>query len=518
MKKSLLLLAVAWLVPAVARADVRPNALCTDGMVLQQKSQAKVWGTADKGERVSVTFRDKSANAVADDQGLWSLSVDTGAAGGPFKLVIEGKNRLAYENVLVGEVWVCSGQSNMEWRIDMCNEADKTSAKSDPHNAKLRMFTVKKNVQLKPQTEATGSWIEADPETVGGFSAVGFFFGRDLQRKLGVPVGLINTNWGGTRVQAWTSKDMLDGNPFGADEHAKLAVAMAVYKKAAEAPPAKDGKDAKKLVNPAQQPNSPSVLYNGMIAPILPYAIKGAIWYQGESNAREAFKYRTLFPLMIENWRRDFKQGDFPFYFVQLAPFTPVASMPGESDWAELREAQTMTLRLPRTGMAVITDFGNEYDIHPTPKQPVGERLALIARAKDYGESVAYSGPTHKGMKIAGEKVIITFDNAGSGLTTKKLVPTLVREKQGAAWRVDPDARDAELVGFTVCGKDRVFKTAKAVIQGSEVVVSSSEVTEPIAVRYGWANHPICNLYNRDGLPASPFRTDEFPGITQPKQ
>jgi sialate O-acetylesterase len=259
-----------------------------------------------------------------------------------------------------------------------------------------------------------------------------------------------------------------------------------------------------------------------MIHPIINYRIKGAIWYQGESNVRAAYDYRTLFPLMILNWRADWKQGQFPFYYVQLAPYQRVADKPGESNWAELREAQTMTLKLKNTGMAVITDFGSEYDIHPTPKRPVGERLALVARARTYGEKIVYSGPLYKSSKIQAGKVILTFDHVGGGLVTKGIVPTLPRKNKdgsvSAAWRVTEGSIDGPLVGFTICGKDNVFQTAFAEIVGDTVVVSCSKVDEPIAVRYGWANHPICNLYNREGLPASPFRTDTFPGITEPKK
>jgi sialate O-acetylesterase len=495
---------LALFLPAAARADVRPNTLCTEGMVLQQNEKTHIWGTADKGETVAVTFRDKTAQTTANDQGKWSVTIEPGAAGGPFEMTIQGKNKIAYKNVLVGEVWVCSGQSNMEWSVGGCNAGDKESATHEPHNANLRMFTVGKATTTTPQTDVKGSWVEADPKTVFGFSACGYFFGRDLQKALKVPVGLIHTSWGGTRAEAWTRKELLDGNPLFAAEHPNFKKALDTYEQ-------NKGNDPK-AKNPINA-NSPSVLYNAMIAPILPYTIKGAIWYQGESNAGAAAKYRTLFPMMIENWRKDWGIGDFPFYFVQLAPFLSVAKTPGESNWAELREAQTMTLGLKNTGMAVIVDYGNEYDIHPTPKQPVGERLSLNARALTYGEKIEYSGPMYKSMKVAGDKAILMFDHTGGGLVAKKLVPTLEREPKGggakqAAWRVDPNATNPDLIGFAICGKDKVFHNAKAVIQGNEVVVSNPDVAEPVAVRYGWANHPLCGLFNREGLPASPFRTD----------
>lgn len=327
-----------------------------------------------------------------------------------------------------------------------------------------------------------------------------------MQKSLKAPVGIIHTSWGGTRAEAWTSKEELDSKDEFKHEHANFAKALEAHKA-----------DPTKVKTPLNA-NSPSVLYNGMIHPILNYAIKGAIWYQGESNAGQAYRYRTLFPLMIQNWRKDWKRGDLPFFWVQLAPFTGVNKEPVESNWAELREAQTMTLKLPNSGQAVITDFGNEYDIHPTPKQPVGERLALIAEATVYGEKVEYSGPVFKEMKVEGNKAILSFTHLGGGLVAKELEPTLKRENGGAAWRVKDSAQAPLLTGFTICGEDHKFYNARAEIVGDTVVVTCDQVTKPVAVRYGWSNHPLCGLFNKAGLPASPFRTDDFPGKTQPKQ
>ncbi len=477
------------LLPTVVRADVKPNAICSEGMVLQQKSKTKIWGTADKGEKVTVTFRDSKAGTTADDNGRWVVEVDTGAAGGPFALTIVGNNTISYKDILVGEVWICSGQSNMEANVGSYIKSDDLPyASAAPPNPMLRTFNVKKNPQLQPQTETGGNWIAASPKTVGNFTAVGYFFGRNLQENLKVPVGLIHTSWGGTRIETWMSKAALD--PF-------------------EKQGAKPGA------------NSASNLYNGMIHPILNYQVKGAIWYQGESNAGNAFKYRSMHPAMIENWRADFKNPELAFYFVQLAPFNQIPKAPGESNWAELREAQTMTLKLKNTGMAVITDFGSEYDIHPTPKRPAGDRLALAARAQTYGEKIVYSGPMYKSAKFDGNKAVLTFDHVGGGLEARTLTPTLEKKnKDGSmlsAWRVLKSEPSSTVEGFTVCGKDKVFHKAVAEIKGDTVLLSSDKVSEPIAVRYGWANHPICGLYNREGLPASPFRTDSFPGLTQPK-
>jgi sialate O-acetylesterase len=491
MVRKVLFLAVALLAPASARADVKPHSLCTDGMVLQQKMSVNIWGTADKGEKVTVTFRGKSASATADDHGRWKVSLDSGAAGGPFPMTIAGNNKLDYQNVYVGEVWICSGQSNMQWEIYRCSKSDQQIANDSPPNQTLRLFDVPRMPKAKPIDNIEAKWTDSDPTTLKPFSGVAYFFGRDLQAALKVPIGLINTNVGGTRAEAWTSREVLDGNSHYKNDVIKDKV----------------------------HPNSPAALYNGMIYPLLNYRIKGAIWYQGESNAGQAFRYRELFPMMIQNWRHDWGQGDFPFLFVQLAPWLAVSKEPSDSTWGELREAQTMTLKLPHTGMAVITDFGHEMDIHPTPKQPVGERLSRIARSQVYGEKVAYSGPMFKEIKADGNKAVLSFDH-GEGLTAKELVPTDMRKNDktgqvGYAWRVKEGSDNAELVGFTACGADKKFHNAKAAIHGSTVVVTCDAVPNIVAVRYGWANHPICNLFNKDGLPASPFRTDDFPGITK---
>jgi sialate O-acetylesterase len=490
-KVLLLMVVVALLAPSSVRADVKPHSLCTDGMVLQQKMTVTIWGTADKGEKVTITFRGKTASATADDQGKWKVSLDSGAAGGPFPMTIAGNNKLDYQNVYVGEVWICSGQSNMQWEIYRCGKSDQAIANDSPPNQTLRLFQVPRVAQAKPVDNVDAKWTDSDAKTLQQFSGVAYFFGRDLQAALKIPVGVIHTSVGGTRAEAWTSREVLDGNPYYKNDVIKDKV----------------------------HPNSPAALYNGMIYPLLNYRIKGAIWYQGESNAGQAYRYRELFPMMIQNWRHDWGQGDFPFLFVQLAPWLAVSKEPTESTWAELREAQTMTLKTPHTGMAVITDLGHEMDIHPTPKQPVGERLSRIARAQVYGEKIVYSGPMFKEMKVDANKAVLSFDHA-EGLTAKELVPTDMMKndktgKVGYAWRVKEGNGSAELVGFTACGADKKFHNAKAAISGNTVVVTCEAAPNIVAVRYGWADHPISNLFNKDGLPASPFRTDDYPGITK---
>jgi sialate O-acetylesterase len=416
-------------------------------------------------------------------------------------MTIAGKNKLAFKEVYVGEVWVCSGQSNMEMNLNSCADADRHKAES--RNPKIRLFTVKKNPQLKPVDDVQGSWAECNPEAVGNFSGVGYFFGRDLQKALNVPVGLIHTSWGGTRAEAWTSREVLDSLPETKNESAALQKRLADYAmaleqwKEAQAKAKEDGKPLPKPpTNPATDANSASVLYNGMIHPLLPYPIKGAIWYQGESNAGKAAQYQALLSAMIKNWRDDWKVGDFPFLIVQLAPFMKIQSEPSDSDWARLREAQFMVSeKVPQAGEAVITDVGDEKDIHPKRKEPVGARLALAALGIAYGQKIEYSGPVFSGLKIDGDQAIVSFKHVGGGLV----------------------AKDGPLTGFTIAGEDQHFVNAEAVIQGDTVVVSSPKVQRPVAVRFGWANYPVVNLWNADGLPASPFRTDDFPMVTEPR-
>ena len=460
-------------------SEVRLPALFSDNMVLQRGMKVPVWGWADEGEEVSVSFQGQTAKAKARN-GKWMVKLSRLKTGDPAALVVEGKNKIELKNVVVGEVWVCSGQSNMEWPLNRAYEPAAEISKSA--NPMLRLFMVQKAKAETPANDVKGRWSESQPESVPNFSAVAYFFGRDLQKALNVPVGLIGTYWGGSPAEAWMSEEVLSSNPeYKRDVLDSYAAAL----KAAETAP--------KPQRPAWRPGE---LYNGMIAPLIPYAIKGAIWYQGESNAGRAEQYRRLFPDMIRNWRRDW-DNEFPFFVVQLAPFKEIKSQPGESDWAELREAQLFATQvLPKVGMAVITDVGEEKDIHPSRKEPVGARLALAARGIAYGERIEYSGPVYKSMKVKKDKAIVSFDHTDGGLI----------------------ARDGELKGFAICGPDHKFVSATAQIEGNKVVVSHPSVTEPVAVRYGWADFPVVNLWNKAGLPATPFRTDDFPMITAKKK
>jgi sialate O-acetylesterase len=477
------------------RAELKLNPLFSDHMVLQAEFNCPVWGTADAGEEITVSLDGQKKTAKADGDGKWMIKLDPVKAGGPHEMTVAGKTSVTVKDVLFGEVWICSGQSNMEWKVANSNDFDKEKAAANFPN--LRHFEVKKNIQMAPVSTLSGDWKATTPDTVGGFTAVGYFFGRDLHQKLNVPVGLIHTSWGGTAAQLWCSKPWLEGNeilkpladgiPKTIENYEK---AHASWKEAAEKAKA-DGKPAPKEPN---KPMPSTCLYNGMIAPVIPYGIKGAIWYQGESNAGNAKQYQTLFPEMIKNWRKDWGQGDFPFGFVQLANFKANKNenleKPVESSWAELREAQTMTLSLPHTGMAVIVDIGHPTDIHPRNKQDVGKRLALWAESQVYGKELPeYSSPLYDSMKVEDNKARLSFKHVGGGL----------------------EAKGDKLTGFAIAGEDRNFVWADAKIDGNSVVVWSDQVAKPAAVRYAWADYPTCNLYSKEGLPASPFRTDSWP-------
>jgi sialate O-acetylesterase len=520
MKRLALAFAALALVPhGAAVAKVTPHPLFSDDAVLQRSKAVPVWGTADEGEKVTVTIQGQEAAATTKD-GKWLVTLKPLKAGGPFTLTITGDKEgspTEFKNVLVGEVWVCSGQSNMQWTLNNTVGAKETiEASADPM---LRLFSVPGRTSQTELTDIQAEafplkagrnvWKEAGPNTVPSFSAVGYYFGRDLRKALDVPVGLISSSVGGTPAEAWTRRSALESEPslknlFEDDARAMAAYPelMERYKSAVEKQKQAAAEAKEKGENPPPAPRAPagpnstsrpSVLYNAMIAPLQPYAIAGTIWYQGESNAGRAYQYRSLFSTMIKSWREAWNQGEFPFLFVQLAPYMKIVSQPGDSDWAELREAQLQTSHaVPNTAMAVITDVGEENDVHPRNKAPVGARLALAARAVAYGEKLAYSGPQLARMTVKNGAVVLEFTHVGGGLV----------------------AKDGPLTGFAIAGSDAAFVNAEAVIEGDTIVVRSPTVPNPVAVRYGWANYPLGNLWNKDGLPASPFRTDEFPSRT----
>ncbi|AHM60759.1 hypothetical protein D770_12525 [Flammeovirgaceae bacterium 311] len=621
-------------------AEVKLPYIFSDNIVLQRDEPLKVWGWADAGEGVKVSFNGQQLRTKADRKGRWVVNLKPMAYGGPYEMQVSGKNNtVRLSNILIGDVWICSGQSNMEWILKNTDNAEVEIARAN--HPKIRLFKVDKQMLPTPQEDLKGGeWLVCTPENVKEFSAVAYFFGRDLQKELDVPIGLINTSWGGTNIEAWTNmEDLKQFEEFRGvkprvqtQTEAEREQSWSRYRKALESDqgmaekwfsPATDitawksmelpvefgdtelgkadgivwfsrdvevpaslaGEEAQlslgviddadetyvngKLVGstdvwnvdrlyelapgvlvagknritikvtdraslggirgtpdqlylradgqkiplngqwkykPAAlstdfniqnfSPNQyPSELYNAMIAPLHNFAIKGAIWYQGETNAPQGYRYRTLFPTMIKGWREKWGK-DFPFIWVQLANYKKPVEQPAESDWADLREAQSKTLALPNTAQAVIIDIGEANDIHPRNKKDVGHRLALAALKTAYGKELVYSGPVFESMKVEGNRAILSFSNQGSGL--------LVKDKYGY------------LKSFAIAGADQKFVWAKAYLDGDKVVVYSDTVKNPVAVRYGWADNPDdANLYNQEGLPASPFRTDDWVTITQ---
>ena len=634
---------------------LRLPALFGDNMVIQRDTRVPVWGWAGPGTKVSVVINGKSADGVTNSRGKWRVELPAMPAGGPSELTVTaGREKRTFANVMLGEVWVASGQSNMDMSVaQSANAKQETAGADDP---RIRLFKVPRLVANTPEEDTVGGkWVECTSATVGGFSAVAYFFGRDISGRLNVPVGLIQTSWGGTPAESWTSEEglaaqgafrarvakldhtrldptntkrkyqqavakwgqVLDGQDAGSvpgnqwsspdhddsewqrvsvpgawedsglpafdgvvwfrttfdvpaalqgknltlnlgpiddaditwvngtrvgatDNYAaprhyevpasllkpgRNTIAVRVLDTggaggftgkaadvclqttgAAETTPIplagkwayKVGVDLKNMPPLPQMPGSPyrlAGLFNGMVAPLIPYAIRGVIWYQGEANAATAYRYRTVFPAMIRDWRSHWAQGDFPFLFVQLANFMEAKPEPADSEWAELREAQLMTLSVPRTGMATAIDIGEAKDIHPRNKQEVGRRLALAARAIAYGEQLVHSGPIYRAgsLKIEGGNARVSFDHAGGGLEARGGGP---------------------LKWFAIAGADRRFVWADARIDGDSVVVSSPNVASPVAVRYDWSSNPDGNLANKEGLPASPFRTDNWPGLT----
>jgi sialate O-acetylesterase len=473
----ILALVAAMAMPAAA-ADLRLPAVFGDNMVLQRGRNAPVWGWASAGADVSVSVAGKSAEAKADADGKFKVALPVLDASGPQEMVVKsGDQTRSFKNVLIGEVWFCSGQSNMGWPVVASASAqEEIAAAKFPQ---IRLFTVPTVPADTPQSDCKGNWVECSPQTVPGFSAVGYFFSRKLFEELNVPVGMINTSWGGTPAEAWTSRKSLEAEP-------SLKPLLDRWDEDVKKEKAEKKGDAKK-----RSQNRPANLYNGMIAPIAPLAVRGAIWYQGESNVGRAHQYRTLFPLMIQDWRKTWGH-DFAFGFVQLAPYRYLGD---PAACAELWEAQTMTLRkVPNTGMAVTTDISDIKDIHPKNKQDVGKRLALWALAKSYGKDIVYSGPIHRSITGEGSKIRVHFDHVGGGLISRDGKP---------------------LSHFAVAGADQKFQPANAAIDGDTVVVESDAVKEPLSVRFAWDHTAEPNFANKEGLPASPFRSDTWKGVTE---
>jgi sialate O-acetylesterase len=549
---------------ATAWADVKLPAVIGSHMVLQRDQPLPIWGWADPGEDVVVRLGEREAKATADKDGNWKVRLEKMPAGGPHKMTIQGKNTVTLEDILVGEVWIGSGQSNMEWSVSASdNPKEEIEAAKYPQ---IRLFHVPKIAPSAAEKDVNASWKVCSPETIPGFSAVLFFFGRAVHKELGVPMGLINSSWGGSPIEPWIApegyaavpaldgilqpppdliavyrrmqetfldavakkanehlhpkaekEDDVDGGAAEDDTALKIPVpkdpqldnAKAIEKWLPGARKAmEEGKDLPALPggwprgwpewpqDPRKRGGGPCAMYNGMIYPLAPFALRGALWYQGESNRGRGMFYHELMKGLIAGWRKVWGQGDFPFYFVQLAPFRyggDAALLP------EIWEAQTATLSVPNTGMAVIVDIGNVGDIHPRNKQEVGRRLSLWAMAKTYGKTgIVYSGPLYKSMAVEENKVRIRFDHVGGGLASRDGNP---------------------LSHFTLAGEDKKFVVAKAEIDGDTVVVSSPGlVDKPVAVRFAWDHTAEPNLMNKEGLPASPFRTDKWTKEPEPAQ
>jgi len=660
-------------------ADVSLPALFSDHAVLQRAEKVPIWGYADPGEEITITIAGEKAMARADVHGAWQVRLNlAGKSSGPFVLEAAGKNRLTVSDVLIGEVWICSGQSNMDWKLDWTAGAKEEVAASA--DLRFRVFSATKRTSVVPLDRIGGQWMISGPKTSGEFTAVGYYFGKNLRKAIGTPVGLINVAWGGTPVEAWISREALEtdsdldagskraiaatqavpagergyleklaaweeryhrngpapadvatfANPevstadwtgvelparfsqFGLpdagaiwirrevsvtpgmtvgpifiepgilhdfdtmyvngakvgetspesggsassrfyyaagdiEREGKVTLAIRIVAPAGGAgvddpgtglPPADVIVPGRWLAKveyalpplaaeargeyPAPRPNPPAesktatFLFNGTVNPLIPFAIRGVVWYQGEDNADRGFQYRKSFSLMILDWRRRWGQGDFPFYFCQLPNFGRVKTEPAESGWAELRESQSKTLSLADTGEAVLIDLGEDDDIHPRHKTEVGARLARLALARDYDQKIAWSGPTFDSMERVKDAIRIHFAHAESGLSARQLAATYQPRstKEVASPLVLPSPL-SQVQGFSICGEDQKWKWADAEIAGNTVIVKSTQVPDPIAVRYAWADSPICNLYNGDGLPAAPFRTDHFTGITE---
>lgn len=452
----------------VAGATPVLSPLFSDNMVLQQQTDAPIWGTAQPGKTVTVTasWGGGPVSVKADKDGRWNLTIATPEAGGPYTITVSDGKKITLNNVMTGEVWLCSGQSNMEYPVKGWTSvlnADEELARADVPG--IRLLQIRKVAAETPQTTVvanSATWQMCNAQTLPEFSAVAYFFARRLHEELGVPVAVIDATWGGSNIESWISADALSTIPEYAD-----SIARSGY---------------------GPWRNSPTALYNGMIHPLVPMAMRGVCWYQGEQNELRGWQYRDLFTMLIRDWRHQWNM-ELPFYYVQLANFHERHTEPVEALWAELREAQDMALNMPGTGMAVTADIGLGHDVHYPNKQEVGRRLSLIALAGTYGRDVVCSGPRFRSYSIEDNRIVLDFSNTDGGLTV----------------------HGQELKEFTIAGTDHKYRNAKARIENDRVVVWSDDVPYPVAVRYAWQDNPEITLYNGAGLPAAPFRTDDWP-------
>ncbi|MGC6506474.1 MAG: sialate O-acetylesterase [Coraliomargaritaceae bacterium] len=468
-------------------------------MVFQRGQINPVWGKAAPGEQIVIRIADQEHRTLAGENGRWKIKLKPMPAGGPHVLEIAGDNTLRFTDVLIGEVWLCSGQSNMEWPLSKSDAYDLELATAN--NSQIRLLKVAKKGSQLPLDDFQGTWKVCSSNSVKDFSAVGYHFGRRLQDALGVPIGLISNSWGASAAEAWVPRNILDRyerySTYLEEYDALVEGHSDAIQKQNEArfkvwnEGGRVGKRPPAPIDPRYGQKRPANLYNGVLHPIIGFGIRGVIWYQGESNVGRAADYNHLFSLLIQTWRDKWGQGDFPFYWAQLADFHGEREEPADSGWARLREAQTATLSLSNTGEAVIIDSGEGNDIHPRDKRVVADRLARHALSKVHGFTVSPDSPCFASMEIAESVATITFDSVSpQGLYTF-------------------DVRT--LRGFAIAGEDRKFKWAKAEIKGPSVVeVSHPDIPNPVAVRYGWADNPVVNLFDRNGLPVTPFRTDQW--------
>ena len=511
---SLLLLTLSTV--AALHSAVTLSKVFGDHMVLQQDLPIRIFGKANPGEKITASIGENSATATTAADGGFRVELPSMQADGKsHTLIVSGSNTITLKDVLLGEVWICSGQSNMEWSVAASLNANTEIAAAD--HPMIRLYNVPGHVASPtPMEDPRGKWEVCSPATISGFSAVGYYFGRALQKELNVPIGLVGTNWGGTRIEPWTppvgfrqvegledyseSLDILDpATPIGKKHLAAYMAQMEEWMAQAKA----NLKAEKRISNPPVLNNTPkggaSTIYNGMVHGLIPLSARGAIWYQGESNAGDGLRYEYLKEALVKGWRTVFENQDLSFYWVQLANFQNPSVNPEGGGWGPVREGQRRALRIPKTGMAVIIDIGEANDIHPRNKQDVGARLALWALAKDYGKKVTYSGPLYKSMKIEGDKIRIYFDHAEAGLITAK--------KEGIA---PAEETQEEVTQFAIQEQNGSWYWAKAKIEGDTVLVYANGVSKPQHVRFGYQSNPDdINLYNFEGLPASPFTTEE---------
>jgi sialate O-acetylesterase len=499
-------------------ANVKLASPFNEHMVLQQNIAVPVWGTADAGEKVTVKLGNQTVSTTAGSNGKWMVKLNKLASGGPYTMTVTGKNTLTVNDVYAGEVWLCSGQSNMDFTVARedrywCGVYNEKEEVANANYPLIRVFDTDFTPAATPQDDVVGKWEVVSPQTVGHLSAAAYFFARDLQKKIKVPIGLITTAYGASTAEAWIREEALAKDTslkrlltnynaklvkYNSDTSGRAAYREALEKwKVAAAKAKAEGKDELRAPrnpnpDPVRDQHNPTVLWNGMVKGLVPYAIKGALWYQGESNSPTASIYRKIMETLITDWRGQWGEGDFPFIYVQLANIGKTYdSLPARGGSEAIkREAQLQNLSIPNTAMVVAIDNANPEDmnnVHPKNKQEIGRRLALAAEAIAYGDkNVVYSGPIYDKMEVNGSTIKLHFKHTGSGLM----------------------AKDGDLKGFAIAGEDRRFVWADARIDGNTVVVSSPQITKPVAVRYGWGNNPPTSLYNKENLPASPFRTD----------